>query len=98
MMSTQATHAYGDLSRAEPDLAIIHGETETHYIGAWVSGIGFVNVWFPKATTRELTAEERAHYRGKVIEVGGMTRPILIDEQPSVTRPNPSSTAEEATR
>lgn len=67
-----------DISRDEPSLAIVYRETETDYIGEWAAGFGFVDVHFPKDTTRELTDAEKALYRGKVIEVGGMTRPILI--------------------
>jgi hypothetical protein len=80
MMATQAIHLVGDISRDVPSLAIVYGETERDWIGEWATGMGFVNVRFPKETTRELTDAEKAFYRTKLIEFGGMTRPILIDE------------------
>lgn len=79
MMATRAETSRGtDISRDEPSLAIVYGETERGYTGEWVTGLGFVNVRFPKDTTRGLTEAEKDRYRGKLIEVGGMTRPILI--------------------
>lgn len=79
MMATRAATSSGtDISRDEPGLAIVYGETERYYVGEWVTGLGFINVRFPKDTTRELTEAEKARYRGKLIRVGGMTRPILI--------------------
>jgi len=80
MMATRAMHALGNISRDEPDLAIIHGETTDDYIGAWVAGVGYTNVRFPKSSTRELTAAERALYRTKAIEIAGHVQPIRIDE------------------
>lgn len=84
MMATQAIHAVGNLSRDEPSLAIIYDERERDYVGEWATGMGFINVRFPKETTRELTAAEREIYRGKLIEVGGMTRPIVIESDETV--------------
>jgi len=81
MMATQAIHAVGNISRDEPSLAIVYRETERDWIGEWATGMGFVNVRFPKETTRELTDAEKAFYRTKLLEVGGMTRPIRIDEE-----------------
>lgn len=52
-----------DLSRDKPDLCLIGKESIDYYIGSWVTGFGFINVKFPKATTRELTAVERQYYR-----------------------------------
>jgi hypothetical protein len=80
MMATRAHHAVGDISRDVPDLAIIDGETDADYIGEWATGFGMVNVCFPKATTRELTDEERQRYHGKLIDTAGMVRPIRIEE------------------
>lgn len=80
MMATNAIHKLGDISRDVPSLAIIYGEEGDDLIGEWVTGIGYVNVRFPKATTRELTAEERAEYNGKLIDTAGAVRPIVISE------------------
>ena len=74
MMATTAHHQLGDISRDKPDLAWITSEDGDTYTGAWVTGFGYVNVRFPKATTRELTAEERAHYDGRQVVMGGRPR------------------------
>jgi len=62
MMATKAIHKLGDISSDEPDICYVHEETENDYIGAWVTGYGFINVKFPKDTTRELTPEEINKY------------------------------------
>ena len=82
MMATRATHKTGDLSRERPSLAIIYpdGEREDHYVGEWAAGIGFINVEFPKDTTRPLNDEERERYGHAVIECAGRVRPIILDE------------------
>lgn len=74
MMGTTAIAKLGDISRDEPDLCRIDREEGTDYIGAWVTGFGFFDVKFPKATTRELTEDEiEAHDK----------RRIRINSQPS---------------
>lgn len=78
MMATKASHGAGDISRDEPGLCVVDEEYDEHYVGEWVTGFGFINVKFPKATTRELTEAEKEHYRTKTIEVAGLARPILI--------------------
>lgn len=75
MMATKAIHKMGDISRDEPDLCHIYRETETDYIGSWVTGFGFFDVKFPKETTRELTQEEIEKYNKISIQ---------ISDQPSV--------------
>lgn len=71
MMATVALHQMGDISNPEPDICIVTEETDTHYIGNWVYGLGFFNVKFPKETTRDLTEEEKIHYNGqKLVMVG----------------------------
>ena len=71
MLATQAIHQLGDIGRDKPDLCIIHGEDEENYIGRWVAGFGFINVKFPKSTTRELTREEKKKWDGKKIVING---------------------------
>lgn len=83
MMATTAHHALGDISRDEPSLAIIAREEGDHYIGEWASGIGYINVRFPKATTRELTADEKRTYSNLAIETAGMVRPIRFEDTAS---------------
>lgn len=62
MMATTAIHQLGDISSDTPDLCVVHSEDEDNYIGNWVTGFGFINVKFPKSTTRPLTAEEKDRY------------------------------------
>lgn len=80
MMATAATHHVGDISRDEPDLAVIYGEHDDHWIGEWAAGLGFINARFPKETTRELTDAEKAYYGTKYVEVAGTVRPIVLGE------------------
>ena len=75
MMATEAIHQLGDISRNKPDLCIISSEDDKNYIGSWITGLGFIKVKFPKATTRELTAEEIEHFNNLHIQ---------ISNQPSV--------------
>lgn len=57
-MATKAFHLLGDISSETPDLCLIYREDKDNYYGNWVTGFGFVDVRFPKETTRELTATE----------------------------------------
>lgn len=77
MMATKAIHLLGDISREEADICIIREEDADNYIGEWVTGFGFVEVKFPKDSTRDLTAEEVAKYHGMVITLAG--RPSAIN-------------------
>lgn len=70
MMATKAIHKLGDISRDKPDLCVVHDEDKENYIGNWVTGFGFINVKFPKSTTRELTEEEKEHYHGMQVVIG----------------------------
>jgi hypothetical protein len=82
MMATKAIHLTGDVSRDKPDLAYIRQETDTHYIGQWEAGFGFINVKFPKDTTRELTDEERAYYGSQVVDLNGLRYPLKLEDGP----------------
>jgi hypothetical protein len=74
LMATVASHQLGDLSRESADLCYALSETDTHYIGSWVFGLGFFNVKFPKTSTRELTEQERLTYDGlKLAMFGAMS-------------------------
>ena len=68
MMATKAMHTMGDISRSE-DLCVIFSETDTHYIGNWVTGFGFIEVEFPKEITRELTTEEVEKYNKTYMQI-----------------------------
>lgn len=71
MMATLAFHALGSVSRRPEDLCFVTWDDGADYIGNWVTGYGFIHVRFPKETTRELTAEERARFNGKRLEING---------------------------
>lgn len=70
MMATTAKHKLGDISRDEPALCYIGKEHGDNFIGNWVEGFGFIEVRFPKATTRLLTEDEKEQYRGKYVQIG----------------------------
>lgn len=78
MMATVAHHKLGDVSRDKPDLAWIREEHDDHYVGEWVSGLGLINLRFPKATTRDLTDVERERYAGCVVETAGRVTPTGV--------------------
>ena len=69
MMATKAFHQLGDISRDEPDLCYVRREREKDYIGSWVTGFGFIEVKFPKETTRELTEKEIEKYNSTYIQI-----------------------------
>lgn len=64
MIATDAQHKLGDVSRTDSDLCLVENEDADNYYGQWVTGFGFVNVRFPKKTTRELTTAEAKQYAG----------------------------------
>jgi hypothetical protein len=70
LMGTKAHHQLGDISRQTPDLFRATGETDNFWVGMWVTGFGFFNVLFPKATSRELTQKEREHFNKQYIQIG----------------------------
>jgi len=69
-MATTAIHKLGDISRETPDICIITHEDDENYYGNWVTGFGFVDVQFPKSTTRDLTPEEISEYHGNPMMIG----------------------------
>ena len=69
MMATKAIHQTGDISRDEEDICHIESEDGDSYIGSWVTGFGFFNVRFPKATTRDLTDAEIDEFDGKLVQI-----------------------------
>lgn len=68
-MATNAMHQLGDISSAVPDLCYLKYEAEDHYTGQWVTGFGFVDVMFPKETTRALTHEEVEKYNKLYVQI-----------------------------
>ena len=69
MMATKAYHKLGDLTRDEADLCYVCEETEMNYMGSWVTGFGFINVVFPKETTRPLTNAEIDKYNRMSVQI-----------------------------
>ena len=78
MMATKAIHKMGDISRDEPDLCVVYDESGDNYIGQWVTGFGFINVKFPKKTTRELTEKEIEHYNTQYVQISSQP-PIKLN-------------------
>lgn len=71
MMATTAIHKLGDISSEEPDLCRVYDQDEENYYGMWVTGLGFFDVRFPKATTRELTEEEIEYWSNQYLYMAG---------------------------
>lgn len=84
MIATKAIHKIGDISRPDGDLALIYEEDGSDYIGNWVTGYGFIDVRFPKETTRDLTAAEIEEYEKTAIQYpwGTFKLSILKRETP----------------
>lgn len=80
-MATSAfTFGGRDISRNTPDLAWMESEDEENFYGRWLTGIGFINVKFPKDTVRPLTDEEVAHYNTKRVVGPGIDEIISIKD------------------
>lgn len=47
-----------DISRDEEDYFIAWEDGGENHVGNWVTGFGFINVRFPKATSRPVTDDE----------------------------------------
>ena len=77
MMATTAIHQTGDISRDTPDICIVSEEDDNNYIGNWVCGFGFIDVKFPKSTTRDLTPDEVEKYHGTVTMLGSGFGPTI---------------------
>jgi len=83
--NSPAIHKLGDISRKEDDYIRIYEETETHYIGNFEEGFGFINVEFKKEDCRPLTETERKELNGKWYSINGnpLYR-IYVDEQGNI--------------
>lgn len=62
-MGTAALACRGDadISRDKPDYFVLDEDAKPmdhFYTGSWITGFGFFNVKFPKATSRPVTDEE----------------------------------------
>jgi len=83
--NSPAMHLLSDISREEDDYIRIYEETETHYIGNFEEGFGFINVEFKKEDCRPLTETERKELNGKWYSINGnpLYR-IYVDEQDNI--------------
>jgi hypothetical protein len=61
-----------DISRDEPDLMHVDGEDGDYWVGHWIEGMGFINVYFPKTTTRPCTPDEITHFLRMRIGIPGV--------------------------
>ena len=69
IMATNAAHVTGDLSSKNPDLAVVYEDRGDFWVGNWVTGFGFINVWFPKSTSRELSWIEKKWLETKEVHI-----------------------------
>ncbi len=49
----------------------VDGEDGDYWVGHWIEGMGFINVYFPKVFTRPCTPDEKEHYLRCVMKVPG---------------------------
>ena len=80
-----AIHKLGDISRKYDDKIRIHSEDDTHYIGNFEEGYGFINVKFNKSDCRLLNLEEREKLNGSWYGINGnpLYR-IYVDEEGNI--------------
>ena len=69
--NSPAIHKLGDIGRNIDDKIRIHSEDDTHYIGSFEEGYGFINVKFNKLDCRLLTQEEREKLNGNWYTING---------------------------
>lgn len=72
MMGTEAYHNLGNISRDDYDWFLAESQTPDYWVGQWRTGFGFINVVYPKSTSRELTEEELVHYKSQKFSIGGL--------------------------
>ena len=71
LMGTKAFHLLGPIGSDEfVDIFRAYAETPKYWVGAWVTGFGFVDVLFPKDTSRELTDKEKEKYGKSSYQIG----------------------------
>ena len=81
MLATKAFHILGDISSDYPDLCEISAQDNNNYYGIWSTGFGFIDVRFPKNTTRDLNKDEIDKYKSHCLTMGGMVWKLDIEEQ-----------------
>lgn len=70
MWGTTAIHMLGDISREGGDYFRVEREDDDNYYGHWLTGFGFIDVRFPKATSREVTGREREWLAAHPVVIG----------------------------
>ena len=76
-----AIHKLGNIKRKMDDLIIIRDETETHFIGNFITGYGFIDVEYKKVDVRELTQEEKQKTLKMQVGINGRNvHPIANNE------------------
>lgn len=71
-MAKEAHHKLGNISRDKWDLVFINKEDNKNFYGFWVYGFGFINVRFPKKSTRKLTKKEIKKYNNSIWGINGI--------------------------
>lgn len=79
VMATKAYHKMGEISRDEADLAIVFSEDNENLYGNWFYGYGFIDVRFPKNTTRKPTSEEIEKFKKMSYGINGVKYGDLSD-------------------
>lgn len=69
MMATEAHHGKHNLSRTSPGLCRVYSEDDKNYYGQWVEISMFIDVRFPKASTRGLNKWERRLFSVQGLEM-----------------------------
>lgn len=77
LIGSIAHHVLGPINRQD-DIFVAHRETDHYWIGNWITGFGFINVLFPKETSRELTEEEKKKYQKFTFQIGKQ-RPYKLE-------------------
>jgi len=83
--NSPAIHKLGDIGRKCDDKIRIHSEDDTHYIGSFEEGYGFIDVKFNKSDCRPLTQAEREKLNGCWYGINGnpLYR-IYVDEEGNI--------------
>lgn len=75
MKATLAFHTLGDVSSDRLDWCVVTEEDAENYYGHWLTGLGFFDIRFPKATTLPITEEDQETLDALVprLRVGGLS-------------------------
>lgn len=76
-----AIHKLGDIGRDVDDFIFVKSETQSHFIGNFVEGFGFVDVEFKKSDCRPLTPNEVEKLNNSRISLGGIVYTTRVDSE-----------------